>query len=90
MLDVSIRMGILNLLVRLKQDRKLAILLITHDLASARYLADRFLVLYHGRVVEEGASRDIIESPSHPYTRSLLAAASDLGEREPGSGSPEK
>ena len=57
MLDVSIRTGVLNLLAQLKRERGLAILLITHDLASARYLADRILVLFRGRVVEEGPSR---------------------------------
>jgi len=85
MLDVSIRVGILNLLARLKKDRRLAILLITHDLASARYLADRFLVLYRGRVVEAGPSRDLIASPAHPYTRTLLASASDASRALPGS-----
>jgi peptide/nickel transport system ATP-binding protein len=80
MLDVSIRMGILNLLAELKKERKLAILLITHDLASARHLADRFLVLYRGRVVEEGPSRQLVEDPLHPYTRSLLASAFEFGD----------
>ncbi len=74
MLDVSIRMGVLNLLAHLKRDRHLAILLITHDLASARYLADRVLVLYRGRVVEEGSTNAVIETPAHPYTRALLAS----------------
>ncbi len=74
MLDISIRMSILNLLAELKRERGLAILLITHDLASARYLADRILVLNQGRVVEEGTSETIIESPRHPYTRALLAS----------------
>jgi oligopeptide/dipeptide ABC transporter ATP-binding protein len=72
MLDVSIRMEILNLLARLKSERQLAILLITHDLASARYLADRILVLFRGRVVEDGESGALVRSPAHPYTRALL------------------
>jgi len=80
MLDVSIRMGILNLLAGLKRDRKLAILLITHDLASARYLADRILVLFKGRVVENGESGALVERPMHPYTRALLASIADIGE----------
>ncbi len=80
MLDVSIRMGVLNLLVRLKRERRLAILLITHDLASARYLADRILVLFRGRVVEDGSSEDVVRAPAHPYTRELLAALADVGE----------
>lgn len=77
MLDVSIRMDVLNLLARLRSERGLAILLITHDLASARYLADRILVLFRGRIVEDGPSRAIIESPAHPYTRALLASIAD-------------
>jgi len=79
MLDVSIRMGILNLLARLKREHRLAILLITHDLASARYLADRILVLYRGRIVEEGRSSELVEKPNHPYTRALLASIADAG-----------
>lgn len=82
MLDVSIRMGILNLLAGLKRDRKLAIFLITHDLASARYLADRILVLFKGRVVENGESGALVERPIHPYTRALLASIADIGEVE--------
>jgi len=79
MLDVSIRTGVLNLLAQLKRDRGLAIILITHDLAAARYLADRILVLYRGRVVENGPSRALIESPAHPYTRALLASIAGVG-----------
>jgi peptide/nickel transport system ATP-binding protein len=79
MLDVSIRTGVLNLLAQLKRDRGLAILLITHDLAAARYLADRIVVLYRGRVVEDGPSRALVESPAHPYTRALLASISGVG-----------
>jgi peptide/nickel transport system ATP-binding protein len=78
MLDVSIRMGVLNLLAELKQERGLAILLITHDLASARYLADRILVLFRGRVVEEGPGEAVVERPAHPYTRALLASIADI------------
>jgi ABC-type glutathione transport system ATPase component len=74
MLDVSIRMGILNLLAQLKRERGLAILLITHDLAAARFLADRILVLHRGRIVEDGPAATVVDSPSHPYTRALLAA----------------
>ena len=77
MLDVSIRVDILNLLLRLKEERGIANLYITHDLASARYFADRTLVLYAGHVVESGPSRELMESPRHPYTRVLLAAVPD-------------
>jgi oligopeptide/dipeptide ABC transporter ATP-binding protein len=84
MLDVSIRMGVLNILSSLKREQGLAILLITHDLASARYLADRILVLYRGRLVEDGPSEEIVGSPAHPYTRALLAAIADADQPGPG------
>jgi ABC-type glutathione transport system ATPase component len=83
MLDVSIRAGILNLLARLKRERGLGIVLITHDLASARYLADRILVLHRGRIVEDGPSRDVVSAPAHPYTRALLAAVAHAGRPDP-------
>lgn len=78
MLDVSIRMGILNLLAQLKRDRGLAILLITHDLASARFLAERIVVLYRGRVVEDGPGGTVVDAPAHPYTRALLASIAEF------------
>jgi len=77
MLDVSIRAGILALLAQLKRERGLGILLITHDLASARVLADRILVLFRGRVVEDGPSAAIVRAPAHPYTQALLASIAD-------------
>ncbi len=82
MLDVSIRMEVLNLLLKLKRERQLAILLITHDLASARYLADRILVLFRGRVVEDGPGDTLVDSPAHPYTRALLSSLADIGTGE--------
>ncbi|HRA48777.1 MAG TPA: ABC transporter ATP-binding protein [Thermomicrobiales bacterium] len=77
MLDVSIRMGILNLLERLKHERGLAYLYITHDLASARYIGDRTHVMYAGRMVEGATSEDLVHDPAHPYTRLLLSAVPD-------------
>jgi peptide/nickel transport system ATP-binding protein len=74
MLDVSIRSGVLALLAQLKRTRGLAILLITHDLAAARLLADRIAVLHRGTIVEEGPTRAVIDAPAHPYTRALLGA----------------
>jgi ABC-type glutathione transport system ATPase component len=74
MLDVSLRVDVLNLLLRLRDERRLAILFITHDLASARYLADRILVMSGGAIVEGGPTEALIARPSHPYTRRLLAA----------------
>jgi peptide/nickel transport system ATP-binding protein len=75
MLDVSIRLGILKLLARLQREEDLAVLYITHDLATARHFSDEILVLYRGRVVERGPSDQVILEPRHPYTK-LLAAAS--------------
>lgn len=77
MLDVSIRLGVLNLLAELKAELDLAILYITHDIASARYFADETLVMYAGQVVERGGSENITQRPAHPYTQLLLASAPD-------------
>jgi oligopeptide/dipeptide ABC transporter ATP-binding protein len=77
MLDVSTRRGVLQLLRGLTRERGIGILFITHDLASARHLADRILVLYAGRVVESGRTSEVLASPRHPYTRLLLSAVPD-------------
>jgi peptide/nickel transport system ATP-binding protein len=77
MLDVSIRLGILNLLGDLRDRERLAILYITHDIASARYLADAIVVMYAGQVVESGPARTVTDQPAHPYTQLLLSAAPD-------------
>ena len=77
MLDVSIRLGVLNLLRDLKERMSLAILYITHDIASARYFADDTLVMYAGRIVEGGDSESVTQRPAHPYTRLLIDSAPD-------------
>jgi len=77
MLDVSIRLGILNLMLDLKQERDIAFLYVTHDIASARYVADEVLVMYAGQIVEQGATDDVLQTPLHPYTRLLLSAVPD-------------
>jgi peptide/nickel transport system ATP-binding protein len=77
MLDVSIRLGILNLLGELRDDGGLAILYVTHDIASARYFADEIAVMYSGQVIEKGTSLDVADKPAHPYTQLLLASAPD-------------
>ncbi|MGI8827843.1 MAG: ABC transporter ATP-binding protein [Chloroflexota bacterium] len=77
MLDVSIRMGILNLLGQLRDEHGVSYLYITHDLASARYLADDTLVLYAGQIMEAAPSEDLMSEPLHPYTRLLLASVPD-------------
>ena len=75
MLDVSIRLEILNLLDRLKRDRNLALLYVTHDLATARHFSSEIMVMYQGEIVERGPSDQVILSPSHPYTQILAKAA---------------
>ncbi|MEV4315457.1 ABC transporter ATP-binding protein [Actinocrispum sp. NPDC049592] len=77
MLDVSIRLGVLNLLKDLKERLHLAILYITHDIASARYFADETMVMYAGRVVEGGDSETVTQRPAHPYTQLLIDSAPD-------------
>lgn len=75
MLDASIRIGVLNLLRDLKEQRGIAIVLITHDLGSARYLADRTVVLFRGRVVETGTTSALLAAPQHSYTQRLIECA---------------
>jgi peptide/nickel transport system ATP-binding protein len=77
MLDVSIRLGVLNLLLRLKEEERLALLYITHDIASARYFAEETLVMYAGQADEGGPSEEVIQRPKHPYTQLLISAAPD-------------
>ena len=74
MLDVSVRAGILNLLLAARDELGLAAVYISHDLALIRYVCERTLVMYLGRVVEEGPTAELIESPAHPYTNALVAA----------------
>ncbi|ERH23441.1 putative phosphonate C-P lyase system protein PhnK [Actinomyces johnsonii F0542] len=74
MLDAPLCAGILDLLLRLRRERDLSILYITHDLASARYLADTTAVLQAGRLVETGLTAELMEHPTHPCTRLLLSA----------------
>jgi peptide/nickel transport system ATP-binding protein len=77
MLDVSIRIGVLNLMSELREREAVSFLYITHDVASARYIADRVLVLYGGHLVEEGPTEDVIQRPKHPYTQLLISAVPD-------------
>jgi peptide/nickel transport system ATP-binding protein len=74
MLDVSIRLGILNLMLDLKEQHDLAFLYVTHDIASARYVADEVMVMYSGQIVEHGKTDDVLLHPLHPYTQLLLSA----------------
>ena len=77
MLDVSIRLEMLSLLNDLRRDFQLAMLYITHDIASARYFADEILVMYAGRIVERGPAEELTQRPAHPYTQLLAASAPD-------------
>jgi peptide/nickel transport system ATP-binding protein len=77
MLDVSIRLGVLNLLADLRERERLAIVYVTHDIASARYLGDTIAVMYAGQVIERGPAATVTDQPAHPYTQLLLAAAPD-------------
>jgi oligopeptide/dipeptide ABC transporter ATP-binding protein len=73
MLDVSIRAEIINLLAELRQSRQISVIFITHDLGTVGYFADRIAVMYLGRIVEMGPTREILEYPGHPYTKALLS-----------------
>jgi peptide/nickel transport system ATP-binding protein len=77
MLDVSVRLGVLNLLNEMKQDLGVALLYITHDLATARYVAEDILVMYAGQIVEWGSVHQVLTNPQHAYTRLLLSAVPD-------------
>jgi peptide/nickel transport system ATP-binding protein len=76
-LDVSIRLGVLNLLRRLVEDRGVALLYVTHDIASARYFAEDTSVMYAGQLVEAGPSEQVTQKAAHPYTQLLIASAPD-------------
>jgi peptide/nickel transport system ATP-binding protein len=77
MLDVSIRLGILDLIQDLRTNLNLAVLYITHDIASARYFADEILVMHAGRIVERGPAEELIQRPQHAYTQLLIASSPD-------------
>jgi peptide/nickel transport system ATP-binding protein len=83
MLDVSIRIGILNLMADLREQQDIAFLYVTHDLASARYVADHVLVMYAGQIVEEGPPEQVLGAPLHPYTQLLLASVPDPARPRP-------
>ncbi|WP_430439869.1 ABC transporter ATP-binding protein [Shinella sp.] len=77
MLDVSVRLGVLNLLNEMKTARNLGLLYITHDIATARYVAEDIAVMYSGQIVEWGDCGAVIDNPQHPYTKLLLSAVPD-------------
>ena len=81
-LDVTIQAQILDLINKLKKDRNLSIIFITHDLGVVANMADRIAVMYAGKIVETGTSEDVFYSPAHPYTWALLSAMPDLETNE--------
>jgi peptide/nickel transport system ATP-binding protein len=74
MLDVSIRIGILNLMEGMKDERGIGVLYITHDIASARYIGDQIMVMCAGHLVESARAETLVQRPAHPYTQLLLSA----------------
>ncbi len=81
-LDVTIQAQILDLLKSLKQKRNMGVLLITHNFGIVSKFADRVLVMFRGKIVEEGSTADILKNPSHAYTRALLDCVPKLGDRK--------
>jgi len=79
MLDASISAQIFNILLKMRNDLGVTQLFITHSLAAARYLCDRIAVLYHGRLMELGPADQVIQNPSHPYTKALIDALPKFG-----------
>ncbi|MGC9404156.1 ABC transporter ATP-binding protein [Vibrio genomosp. F10] len=77
MLDVSIRAGVLNLMEEMKFEKQMSLLYITHDIATARYIAEDISVMYVGHMVEWGDTDEVISNPQHPYTKLLISAVPD-------------
>lgn len=81
-LDVSVAAQVLELLAHLRTELGLSLLFISHDLSAVRHLCDRIVVLYLGRIMEEGPTAEVYANPRHPYTRALLSAVPTLGARK--------
>ena len=81
-LDASVQSQILNLLVKIQRERGITYMFITHNIHVARYISDRIAVLYAGKLTEVGNAEDVISSPKHPYTQSLIASVPSLKRRE--------
>jgi peptide/nickel transport system ATP-binding protein len=80
-LDASVQGAVLNLLRDLREELELSLLFISHNLATVRYIADNIAVMHLGKVVETGATDELIRAPKDPYTRSLLTALRELGQQ---------
>lgn len=81
MIDASTRAGVLNLLLRLREEKDLSVLFITHDIGQAQYVSERVLIMREGEIVEQGSVHDVFTKPKHPYTKDLLAAVPSLYEK---------
>jgi peptide/nickel transport system ATP-binding protein len=81
MIDASTRAGVLNLLLRLKEEKNLSVLFITHDIGQAQYVSERVLIMKEGEILEQGSVHDVFTRPEHPYTKELLAAVPSLYEK---------
>lgn len=82
MVDVSVRAQIMDLLLRMQKELNLTILLITHDLAVAKYMCNKIAVMYLGKIMEYGRTKDLFAHPLHPYTQALLQAVPIPNPRE--------
>lgn len=81
MIDASTRAGVLNLLLKLKEEKDLSVLFITHDIGQAQYISERVLIMKEGEIVEQGSVHDVFTKPTHPYTKELLEAVPSLYEK---------
>jgi peptide/nickel transport system ATP-binding protein len=79
-LDVMIQAQILNLLARLREERNIALVVITHDLSTLAQVTDRVSIMYAGRIVEEGSASELLTTPRHPYTKALVGAFPVVGD----------
>jgi peptide/nickel transport system ATP-binding protein len=81
MIDASTRAGVLNLLLKLKDEQDLSVLFITHDIGQAQYVSERVLIMKEGNIVEQGATNEVFTNPKHQYTQELLGAVPSLYEK---------
>lgn len=81
MIDASMRMNVVNLFKKLRDDFNVTILYITHDLSTAYYVSDRIAIMYRGNIVESGPSAAVLKQPAHPYTELLLDSVAKIGEK---------
>jgi peptide/nickel transport system ATP-binding protein len=82
-LDVSLAANVLNMISLMRHNLGMSVIFVTHDLAAARFIADRIAVMYLGRIVEIGLAHDVANRPAHPYTKALIAAVPDLSGPRP-------